>query len=130
MISMSVSADCINPPHETLVEQTDLVVLGEFIGRDDIHLNADTPTTVGVIRVEHVFKGPKKSIVLLMLLPKRPNGLVSSADVVINDGQHGLWYLKKTAKGLYMVERPYHFLSMDAAEPRIRALLKQNSINK
>lgn len=126
VISLSASADWINPPHESLVEQSDLILLGEFIGREKIHLlNTDSPTIVGVIRVESIFKGASQNIVLLMLPPARPHGLVSSADVVIDDGQRGLWYLKKKAEGLYIVEYPYHFLSMKAAGQRIRILKKQ-----
>ena len=125
-IGMSASADWVNPPHEQLAEQSDLVLLGEFIGRERVAglLNEDSVSIVGVIRVESLFKGEAKRIVLLLLPPDRPNGLISSADVRIEDGQRGLWYLRKKTEGLYTLDKPYRFLNMDVAEPRIRELKK------
>ena len=52
----------------------------------------------------------------------RPGGLVASTDVFFEDGQLGLWYLRAKGQGLYLADRPDRFLSLDAADSRIRAL--------
>ena len=124
VMNIPASGDWINPPPEELAEQSDLVVVGEFIGRDRLRLSADgRELIVGAIRVESVFKGdPERTIVLLMLPPPRPGGLVSSADVVIEDGQRGLWYLRLREDGLYTADEPYRFIAMEYAEAQIDVL--------
>ncbi len=123
-VNMPASADWINPPKEELYEQSQLVVLGEFIGRDAVRsVGNEDDVIVGAIRVESVFKGDEQRAVVLLKLPaSRPGGLVSSADVVIKDGQRGLWYLNSRDDGLFIVAHPWCFVDMDYAEEHIGAL--------
>jgi len=115
MISMSVAADWVNPPHEILLEESDLVVFGKFLADGSTHQSTvDLDKTVGLIQVESVLKGEADSGVLLLLPAKRLNGLVSSTDIIVKDGQQGIWYLKKTpTSGIYSIKQPYHFVQTD-----------------
>ena len=124
VMSMDSSADWIYLTPEQLAEQSDVILVGELIGRDRVRLSDDGPVlNVGVIRVEEVVKGgTQRSVVLLMLAPSRPDGLVASTDVFFQDGQRGLWYLRARGEGLYVADRPDRFVPMDAAGSRIRTL--------
>lgn len=123
-ISMPASADWINPPKEELYEKSQLIVVGEFIGRDAVRSVGDEDDAiVGAIRVESVFKGDEKRTIVLVKLPApRPGGLVSSADLVIEDGQRGLWYLSSRDDGLFIVPQPWCFVDMKYADEHIQAL--------
>lgn len=82
------------------------------------------------MRVESVLQGEYYDEIVLKLLEPRPGGLVSSADVVIETGQEGLWYLQETDGAMYVMAQPYRFLNAKYAEPQIRALIAQHSVEK
>lgn len=124
VMSSTASGDWSYVSPEELAKQSDLILLGEFVGRDNVRLTIDgTVLNIGVIRVESVLKGSNGHTVAFVLLPPvRPGGLVASADIRLDKGQRGLWYLKKKSEGLYLVDRPDRFVNMDAAGQRIQAL--------
>jgi hypothetical protein len=109
---------------EELAAQSDFILVGEFLGRDNVRLAADgSPLNIGVIRADTVLKGSAGAAYALVLLPPaRAGGLVASTDIRLEKGQRGLWYLKKTNEGLYVIDRPDRFLPMAAAAARIHAL--------
>jgi hypothetical protein len=123
-MSMSAAADWGQISPEELARQSELIVVGEFLGRDSVRLADDgNALHIGVIKVESVVKGDAgRTVALLLLPPPRPSGLVASEDIHIDRGQRGLWYLKKKSDGLYVVDRPDRFVPMDAAGARIKAL--------
>jgi len=124
LMSIPAAGDWSQLSAEELARQSDLILVGEFLGRERVKL-ADHGATlnIGVIRVESVLRGEAgHSVVLLLLPPIRPGGLVASADIRIDKGQRGLWYLKRKSEGLYLVDRPDRFVAMPAAGPRIKAL--------
>jgi hypothetical protein len=122
-MALPMQADWTQLSPEELAKQSDLIVVGEFLGSEPVRLSPQLPLqNIGSIRVDQVLKGDASRKVALLLLPMpRPNGLVSSADIRVEKGQRGLWYLKLRAEGLYVVDHPDRFLAMTAAEPRIRA---------
>jgi hypothetical protein len=124
MTSMQAAGDFAYLSPEDLARQSDLIVVGEFIGRDRVQFSAAGPVLdVGVVRVESVLKGDAgRSIVLLTLPPIRPRGLVGSAEVAPTQGQRGLWYFTRKSDGLYTIDRPDRFVAMADAAARIRAL--------
>jgi hypothetical protein len=109
---------------EELARQSELIVVGEFLGRDRVQIaSGASPIDVGVIKIQTSLKGDRTLTVALLALPAlRPNGLVGSADIVLKVGQQGLWYLKRKQEGLYVVDHPNRFVPMAQAEARIRAL--------
>ena len=123
-MSVPASADWAQISPEELARQSELIVVGEFLGRDIVRLADDRdPLNVGVIRIESVIKGNKDLTVVLLQLPRPPQGgLVPSATIRIDQGQRGLWYLRKKSEGLYVVDRPDRFVGMDEAGARIKAL--------
>jgi hypothetical protein len=124
VINMPASADWINPPMEELYEQSQLVVVGEFVGRDTLRsAGSDDELVVGAIKVDSILKGDEEKAIVLMKLPApRPGGLVSSADIVIEDGQRGLWYLNARDDGLFVLAGPWCFVDMQYADEHIQAL--------
>jgi hypothetical protein len=124
MTSMQAAADFAYLSPDDLAKQSDLIVVGEFLGRDRVQFSAvDAVLDVGVVRVESVLKGDAaRGIVLLALPPIRPRGLIGSAEVVPAKGQRGLWYFKRKSDGLYTLDRPDRFIAMADAAARIRAL--------
>src|SRR5262245_12497229 len=78
---------------EDLAQQSELMVVGEFLGRDRVQPAAGAaPIDVGVIRIQSVLKGDRSlTVAFLDLPPLRPGGVVASADIPIKTGQQGLW---------------------------------------
>lgn len=104
---------------------SDLIVTGVLTGRTTRQIaGSDTLETIGTLGVDTVLKGTARDdTVAVMLAPTRPGGLVSSADVQVDDGQQGLWYLQVTDRaGLYSLRRPDQFVPADQAAERIDAL--------
>jgi hypothetical protein len=128
LTSLPIAADWITPPAREQLAASDVVVLGQLIGRDELLVDSPERTlTVAVVRVETVFKGrPDRAIVLLAVPQPRPNGLVSSADVVLTDGQRGLWFLTRGRFGLHQLDAPYRFLDFQFADEHLRALRADN----
>jgi hypothetical protein len=69
-IIMPVSADWVNPPKEELYEQSQIVVVGKFIGRDVVRsVGREGELVVGTISVESVLKGDEWRTIVVMELP-------------------------------------------------------------
>jgi hypothetical protein len=120
-VSIAASADWPHLTPEELARQSELIVVGEYLGQDLVRLEGNA-INIGVVRVDSVLKGEGAQAVVLLQLPHRPKGLVASTDVPLQKGQRGLWYLRKKSEGLYLVDRPDRFVAMEAAGPRIRSL--------
>ncbi len=130
MVSYTVEADWIQPPYEDLAGQSDLVIFGKCIEQKQLYIAGGKPVDVAIVRVESLLQGEYQREIVLKLPDPRPGGMVSSADVVIETGQEGLWYLQKTDGGMYIMAQPYRFLDVKYAEPHIRALITQHSVEK
>ena len=125
-MTMSAEADWAALTPEELEKQSELIVAGEFLGSERVKLTPESPVqNLGTIRVDTVLKGDAARKFALLLLPMpRPNGLVASADIRIEKGQRGLWYLKLKSEGVYQVDHPNRFVPQPAAEARIKAWKK------
>lgn len=105
---------------QELARQSDLIVLGEYLGQEQISPpEMSGALNLGVIRVESVLKGETRALVLLRLPPARPDGLRLSSDLHFTPGQHGLWLLRQQSAGLFFIDRPERFLDMPAARKLI-----------
>ena len=124
LTAMQAAGDYAYLSPEDLAKQSELIVVGEFLGRDRVQTAASAgPVDIGVVKIQSVLKGDSKlTVAFLALPPLRPNGLVASADIVLKVGQSGLWYLKRRQEGLYVVDYPNRFVPMPEAQARIKAL--------
>ncbi|MFL4469745.1 hypothetical protein ACERZ8_07640 [Tateyamaria armeniaca] len=108
--------------------QADLIVSGVLTGRVSEEIaGSGNLQNIGTVSIDKVFKGTADGdTVAVILAPTRPGGLVSSADVLIADGQAGLWYLQATERaGLFAVKRPDQFVPADEAAEQIKALASE-----
>jgi hypothetical protein len=106
-----------------LVEQSDLIVVGELIGRARIGAPGGRVMLLGVIKVDETLKGDRDLTVVFIALPDRR--LMSSSDVPYSDGQRGLWYLylrDVEEEGIFLADHPQRFMPIDEAAERIAAL--------
>lgn len=130
LMPFTVEADWMQPPHEELAAQSDLVVFGKCTEQKQLDVAGGKPVAVAIVRVESLLQGDYQGEIVLKLPLPRPGGLVSSADVVIETGQEGLWYLQETDGGMYVMSQPYRFLNAKYAEPQIRDLITRYSGEK
>lgn len=114
---------------QQMADQSELIVLGEYLGQQDqLRLSEDgQAVNIGVVLVQRWLKGgaPDQRIVLLVAPLPRPGGHVSSVDVPLQAGQQGLWYLKRHSPGLYKVDRPDRFVPLADATERLKLLRRQ-----
>lgn len=128
LLATEVSADWQYLTADQLANKSSLIVVGELIGRTKIRFAGSSQLeNIGVVRVDDALKGDRATkIVLLLLTPDRPKGLVSSTDVTLRDGQRGLWYLRAEGReGLFEVNRPDRFVALENARKRIQTLKGQ-----
>lgn len=114
-MSLPAQADFAYLSPAEMAALSDLVVIGGFVGRDEVIIGT-TPRIVGVIRIESIVQGTSAGgVALLLLPPPRPGGMIASTDFRIESGQRGLWYLQRTAEGFYRMDRPDRFVAPGAA---------------
>jgi len=113
-----------------LVERSPLIVAGTIVGTTRLGLPAGAGAlTVGVIRVDAVYKGSPDGEVVLIALPTPRPGVWSSGEITYRPGQDGLWFLRPRGQGtagLYLADHPQRFVErarMDATLERLRPLL-------
>ena len=106
---------------EELVEQSELIVVGELIGRSSVGAAPDA-RMLGVIRIDDTLKGEASATVAFLALPARMT-LMKSDDIIHSDGQRGLWYLRESEEhGVYLADHPQRFVPMDQASEQIDTL--------
>lgn len=110
-----------------LIQRSDLIVVGEWIGEAQIAIPAQQlKLDVGVVAVKEVLKGDKRQTVALVAVPGRER-LVSSSDIVYRQGQRGMWFLRLRSAGeagIYLADDPQRFLPDDKAAKEIEAFRK------
>ncbi|MGH8613455.1 MAG: hypothetical protein ACREYF_15920 [Gammaproteobacteria bacterium] len=111
-----------------LVEESELVVIADFIGQTEIEFGkANVKLTVGVLRVNEVLKGRRDLSVVLLELPPR-EAPRSSSDIFYRIGASGIWFLRAHSshdEGIYSANHPQRFLSEDHAQDKVEAFRKQ-----
>ena len=107
-----------------LLEQSDLIVVGELVGRESIDVaGSEAPLMLGVIRVAETLRGAPGKSVVFIALPGQKFAL--STDLMHRDGQRGLWYLRlrnPDDQGLYAADHPQRFVPIEQAAAQIEAL--------
>ena len=110
-----------------LIRQSDLIVVGEWIGTAQIEISArQVKIHAGVIAVKEVLKGDPRQTAALVAVPGADQP-ISSSDIVYRRGQRGLWLLRLRSAdevGIYLADHPQRFLPEDKAAPQIENLRK------
>jgi hypothetical protein len=130
-ISSIASASWAKLSSEALIEQTNVAVVGEFIGTTRISSQeVGKELIVGVIKIESVLVGSIQDDLLLIVIRKAGYPL-SSSIINFNKGEKGLWLLKQYSSAnslLYSVNHPQQFIaSGDVARiNHFKSLLLEN----
>ena len=107
-----------------LIEDSELIVVGELIGRAPINSSQGNGTQMlGVIRVDETLKGERGTTIAFLGLPG--GKIMRSDDLSYGDGQRGLWYLRlrdADEAGIYVADHPQRFVPMDQAGGKIETL--------
>jgi hypothetical protein len=112
-----------NPAHaawagmtdQELINQSDLIVKATFIGKTIVKFHGlPKKSLLGVLKVEHVYKGDPADVVLLSF-PLRPPNVSVSTDILHKVGQNGLWFLRSydESEGIYLADHPQRIWSLD-----------------
>ena len=124
LVAGSTEAMFVRLSESELLEQSELIVVGELIGRSSVNAGEGrAPLVLGVIRVEETLKGGSGVSVAFLALPG--GGLAASTDLQYRDGQQGLWYLRLRREGeagIYAADHPQRFVPMAEAAAQIEAL--------
>jgi hypothetical protein len=123
LLPYAATADWVYPSHEELAQQSDLVFLGKCVDIKQIENTDGITRYVAIIRIEAVLQGAANGEVLLRISDPSPISMRSSADVVVEAGQRGLWYLQNAGDGQFTMEQPYRFMDITYFEENIRELL-------
>ena len=119
----SIGLVVIKPAHATwagmtdqeLVDQSVVIVKAAFIGKTTVRLpETQKPRLLGVLKIEHIYKGKLADVVLLNL-PLRPPNVSASTDIHHTVGQHGFWFLRSypASEGVFLADHPQRFWSLD-----------------
>lgn len=110
---------------EELVANSQLIVIGEWLGQSQVVLEAGANVQgIGVIVVSEVLKGSLDSGFTLVQRPAT-GGLRSSSDLNFERGQIGLWLLRAKpggTQGIFLADHPQRFVSAGKDATRIAAL--------
>lgn len=108
-----------------LVQHSDLVVIGEWVGQSSVTLPGEAgPLELGGIAVAEVLKGPAGQT-LALVVTTRADTPRSSTDLIYRRGDRGLWLLRRQPggrAGLYLADHPQRFVSAAGGAARIEAL--------
>ena len=109
-----------------LIAQSDLIVVGEWVGQSAISLHG-TARSLGAVAVSEVLKGDPRQTLALISLPAS-DAPVASDRVVFKRGDKGLWLLRRAdAPGLYLADHPQRFVPAGSAgiESLRKAILRR-----
>jgi hypothetical protein len=108
---------------DELIATSDLIIVGELIGKVDISFSAQQPAVrLGVLRVDEVLKGGEEHGAVLLALPSASG---SSTNLSYNKGDRGLWFLRAGppgTAGLYVADHPQRFMNAERAGEEIELL--------
>ncbi len=110
---------------EELIRQSDLVVMGEWLGQGPVKWSPTAaPTELGVIRVREALKPAAGVQPLAFVALPRPTGLLSGSDLNFKPGDHGLWLLRALPgmAGLHAVDHPQRFVPLATGAAKISEL--------
>jgi len=113
----------VNPAHaawagmtdQELINQSEVIVKATFIGSTIVKFpESPKPSLLGILKVEHVYKGKSLDVVLLSL-PLRPHNVSVSTDILHTVGQNGIWLLKLSegSEGIYLADHPQRIWSLN-----------------
>ena len=110
---------------DELLQRSDLIVIGTWLGREPAAAGASAPN-VAAVAVSEVLKGPATTTRALVVMPaaEAPR---SSTDIHRRAGDRGLWLLRKHPGGvaaLYLADHPQRFVPMTTEAGRIDVLRK------
>ena len=107
-----------------LVAESALIVLGR-VAEMRVGEGPDTaPRTVGVLAIEAVVKGAPDMVEVLIAVPQ-PGAPLSSTDLVIREGQDGLWVLRAIdgdGDATHAADHPQRFVPRPEAASRVEEL--------
>lgn len=112
-----------NPAHaawagmtdQELIKQSDVIIKASFIGKTIVKFpGIPKKRLLGILKIEHVYKGDPADVVLLSL-PLRPSNVSVSTDISHAVGKNGLWFLRlhDESEGIYLTDHPQRFWSLD-----------------
>ncbi len=111
-----------------LIQQSDIIVIGELIGQTQVMLMAcQERLSLGVLQVKEVLKGDKAQTLLLLELPS-PEVPRASTDISYKKGQKGLWFLRVRNPGeigIYLADHPQRFLAIEQMADQIEVFQKK-----
>ena len=110
-----------------LIEKSDVIVLGEFIGQTEVRVGgAAEPLSLGVIAVREMLKGNPQEKIVLIAVPS-PSKPISGSDIVFRPKQEGLWLVTSRPggpSGIYVADHPQRFVPSGRDQSKIDALRK------
>ncbi len=120
---LGISLIVVKPVHATwagmtdqeLVNQSEVIVKATFIGKATVRFpETQKPRLLGVLKVEHIYKGEPVDVVLLDLPLRSPNVSVST-DIRHTVGQRGFWFLRSSpaSEGIFLADHPQRIWSLD-----------------
>jgi hypothetical protein len=98
-----------------LVDKSELIVDAVYLGKSVIRFPGMAHRKlVGVLKVDHVYKGNRYEIVLLSL-PLHPENVSVSTELSYSIGQNGIWFLKLDSNsiGVFLADHPQRFWHSD-----------------
>lgn len=108
-----------------LIDRSDVVVLGEYLGQTEVRLGGDAGAlTIGVVAVREVLKGNPQEKILLIAVPS-PAKPISGSDVVFRPKQSGLWLVAARPSGptgVFVADHPQRFVPAEGGQAKIDAL--------
>lgn len=110
---------------EQLVQQSDLVVVGELVA---VNPEPGGRFDIGRIRVDEVIMGQKGVAEVALAVPARAGGLRSSEEISYNPGRRGLWFLRRQSgtgaqSGVYLADHPQRLQPIENVS-EVRAYLE------
>ncbi len=109
---------------QELIKESDLIIRAIFIGKNTVRFpGMSKPILVGILKIEHMYKGNADDVILLML-PLRPPNVSVSTDILHVVGQNSLWFLKYSndSEGVYLADHPQRIWSPDQ-QAKLKQLL-------
>ena len=114
LLSGQVQAMWARMSDAELIEKSQLIVVGEWIGQSPLRLGQEgAAMELAVIAVSEVLRGPQSSSVAFVAVPGSEQP-VSSSDLRFKRGDSGVWFLRLRRSGEpngpYVVDHPQRFL--------------------
>ncbi len=109
---------------QELINQSDVIVKATFLGKTIVQFpGMPKKALLGVLKVEHVYKGEAADVILLSL-PLRPPNVSVSTDILHVVGKNGLWFLRSNdaSEGTYLADHPQRIWSLDQQDKLMQLL--------